>query len=137
MYTHKCSLFYKHLFFFVLTQNMYSVILYKKNKRLKEGNLMTKNYRIKSRLRFTLFIAITIILFTMTANFALGINTADSSTIPEYIELEVSYGDTLWSIADRYMDDDDIRESVYKLCKLNNIKASDLQAGMTVIIPVD
>lgn len=98
---------------------------------------MTKNYRIKSRLRFTLFIAITIILFTMTANFALGINTADSSTIPEYIELEVSYGDTLWSIADRYMDDDDIRESVYKLCKLNNIKASDLQAGMTVIIPVD
>ena len=97
---------------------------------------MTKNYRIKSRLRFTLFIAITIILFTMTANFALGINTADSSTIPEYIELEVSYGDTLWSIADRYMDDD-IRESVYKLCKLNNIKASDLQAGMTVIIPVD
>lgn len=97
--------------------------------------MMTKNYRIKNRLRFTIFVAVTIILFTMTANFALGINTADSSTVHEYIELEVSYGDTLWSIADKYMDDDDIRESVYKLSKVNNIKASDLKAGMTIIIP--
>ncbi len=98
---------------------------------------MTKTYRITSRLRFTLFVAITIILFTMTVNFALGINTADSSTIPEYIELEVSSGDTLWSIADKYMNDDDIRESIYKLSKVNNISASDLKAGMTILIPTN
>ena len=98
---------------------------------------MTKTYRITSRLRFTLFVAITIILFTMTVNFALGINTADSSTIPEYIQLEVSSGDTLWSIADKYMNDDDIRESIYKLSKVNNISASDLKAGMTILIPTN
>ena len=73
----------------------------------------------------------------MTVNFALGINTADSSTIPEYIELEVSSGDTLWSIADKYMNDDDIRESIYKLSKVNNISASDLKAGMTILIPTN
>ena len=83
-----------------------------------------KTYRIKNRFKFTLFIVLTIILFTMTANFALGMNTADSSTIPQYMELEVSSGDTLWSIADRYRSDEsDIRKSIYELGKINGISA--------------
>lgn len=97
-----------------------------------------KTYGIKNRFRFTLFVVLTIIMFTMTANFALGINVANSSTIPEYMELKVSSGDTLWSIADRYMaDDTDIRKSVYELGKLNNISASDLHAGMTILVPIN
>ena len=46
-------------------------------------------------------------------------------------------GDTLWTIAETYMDDDsDIRKSVHELCKINDINASQLQAGMTLLVPI-
>lgn len=98
---------------------------------------MTKTYRINSRIRFTLFVALVIILFTTAVNFALGLNTADSATIVEYVDVEISSGDTLWSIASEYMDDADIRKSVYELCQINNINASELQAGMTIQVPIN
>lgn len=98
---------------------------------------MVTNYRIKSRIRFTLFVAAAIISLTAAVNFALGLSTADSSTIQEYIEVKISSGDTLWSIAETYMpDSQDIRRSVYELCKINDITASELYAGMTVTVPV-
>ncbi len=99
---------------------------------------MTTKYRVNNRIRFTLFVVIVIILITSIANFALGLNTASSLTNPEYMEVEVAYGDTLWSIADNYMSDDtDIRKSVYEICDTNNISASDLYAGMTILVPIN
>lgn len=98
---------------------------------------MTKRYRINSRIRFTIFVALTIILVTMVANFVLGINVADSSTIQNYAEIEVASGDTLWSIAGEYMQDNkDIRKAVYDLGKLNDISAAELQAGMKILVPI-
>ena len=98
---------------------------------------MTIRYRINNRVRFTLFVVLVILFITTFANFALGLNTADSATYVEYTEVKVMSGDTLWSIADTYMDDhSDIRRSVYELCKINEINASQLQAGMTLLVPV-
>jgi hypothetical protein len=78
-----------------------------------------------------------IILLTTVMNFALGLNTADSLTYVEYMNLEIMSGDTLWSIAETYMSDSiDIRVSVYELCRINNISADQLQAGMTIQVPV-
>ena len=78
-----------------------------------------------------------IILITTAANFALGFNTAESLTYVEYMDLEIVAGDTLWSIAETYMpDSSDIRVSVYELCKINNITAEQLQAGMTIQVPI-
>ena len=45
-------------------------------------SLMTKKFRITSRIRFTIFVVLVIVLFTTAVNFALGFNVADSSTIP-------------------------------------------------------
>ena len=99
---------------------------------------MTLRYRINNRVRFTLFVVLVILLITTCANFALGLSTADSSTIIEYLEVQVKSGDTLWSIADTYMDDNsDIRRSVYELCQINDINASQLQAGMTLLVPIN
>ncbi len=99
---------------------------------------MTHRYRINSRIRFTLFVVLVILLVTTCANFALGLSTADSATIVEYLEVQVKSGDTLWSIAGTYMDDgSDIRKSVYELCQINDINASQLQAGMTLLVPVN
>lgn len=99
---------------------------------------MTTRYRITSRTRFTIFVAIMIILLTSVANFALGLSTADSYTIMEYMDIEISSGDTLWSIAGTYMSDEysDIREAVYKLCKINDITADQLYVGMTIKVPI-
>ena len=78
-----------------------------------------------------------IILITTLVNFALGLNTAESLTYVEYMDLEIMSGDTLWSIAETYMSDsDDIRVAVYELCKINDISADQLQAGMTIHVPV-
>ena len=98
---------------------------------------MTKTYRIANRFRFTAFVVISIILLTTVINFALGLNTAASLTIQEYMYLDVMPGDTLWSIAQTYMADDlDVRQAVYELCELNNISASNLYAGMTIQVPI-
>lgn len=98
---------------------------------------MTRRYRITNRLRFTVFVALTIILATTFVNFALGLNTASSLTMQEYTEVDISSGDTLWSIAQSYMPADmDIRDAVGYLCDLNDISADELYAGMTIQVPV-
>ena len=98
---------------------------------------MTKTYRIANRFRFTVFVVLTIILLTTAINFALGLNTAASATIQEYMYVDIMPGDTLWSIAETYMSDtDDIRQAIYELCSINDITASQLYAGMTIQVPI-
>ena len=118
----------EHLFCYII----------EKNKCLKKGVIqMSKNYRIKSRFRFTVFVVLTIVLMTTAANFALGLNTAASSTVQEYMDVEIKSGDTLWNIAETYMPDNmDTREAVYQICSLNDISADELYAGMTIQVPV-
>lgn len=99
---------------------------------------MTIRYRINNRVRFTLFVVLVILFITTFANAALGLSTANSATYVDYTEVKVMSGDTLWSIASTYMNDDsDIRKSVYELCQINDITASQLQAGMTLLVPVN
>ena len=98
---------------------------------------MTKRYRISNRFRFTVFVVLTIILLTTAINFALGLNTAASLTIQDYMDVEIKSGDTLWNIAQTYMPDDmDTRKAVYQLCSLNDISADPLYAGMTIQVPI-
>ena len=98
---------------------------------------MTKRYRISNRFRFTVFVVLTIILLTTAINFALGLNTAASLTIQDYMDVEIKSGDTLWSIAQTYMPGNmDSRKAVYKLCELNDISADQLYAGMTIQVPI-
>ena len=78
-----------------------------------------------------------ILLITTFANFALGLNTANSLTRLTYMDYEITAGDTLWTIAETYMTDvSDIREAVYELCQLNDIRAGELYVGMTIQIPI-
>ena len=98
---------------------------------------MTKKYKVVNKLRFTIFVVIMILLITTFANFALGLNTANSLTRLTYMDYEITAGDTLWTIAETYMTDaSDIREAVYELCQLNEISAGELYVGMTIQIPI-
>ena len=98
---------------------------------------MTKRYRVVNKFRFTFFVVLMILAITTFANFALGLNSADSLTRLTYMDQEITDGDTLWTIAETYMTDaSDIREAVYELCQLNEISAGELYVGMTIQIPV-
>ena len=98
---------------------------------------MSKSYKVVNKFRFTVFVVLTIIILTTAVNFALGFNTAASLTRTDYMDVQIVSGDTLWSIAENYMPRDmDTREAVYKLCKVNDISAADLYAGMTIQIPI-
>lgn len=99
-----------------------------------------KKYRIKSRVRFTMFIIcsmILVLLITAATTTILGFNDADGMSKQQYIQVQVEPGDTLWAIADRYMPSDmDRRESVYIISTANNTNASELQPGQILDIPV-
>jgi len=95
-----------------------------------------KKYRIKSRLRFTVFLIIIILGISTLVSAILGTYDASGYTAKTYQEISISNGDTLWSIAEEYMPTNmDIRKSVYKLCQLNDITADTLIAGSTLLIP--
>jgi LysM repeat protein len=98
---------------------------------------MSCKYKITNRIRFISSIVLVIILLTTTISFALDINVANiSTTNNEYMELGIASGDTLWKIVTEYMTDyKDVRQGVYKLCKINDIQASDIKPGMIIKVP--
>lgn len=71
----------------------------------------------------------------------LGINHTYSKTEVSYKEDYIIKGDTLWSIAENevntnsYYKNKDIREVMYEIKQLNNIKNENLEIGQKIIIP--
>lgn len=75
-----------------------------------------------------------IVLIIGLAVYGIGIRINETST--DYIEEEytVQNGDTLWSIAEEYADDNtNLQEYIYKIKKVNNI-TSNLEVGQTIKI---
>lgn len=100
--------------------------------------MKTKTYRLRSRLGFTLFVAMILIGITFTFNTIVGLNDANSDTQQTYQEITVYAGDTIWDIVDSYIDDNsDIRKAVHKVCQVNQISADQLYEGQTLLIPDD
>ncbi len=98
---------------------------------------MKKKYKIKSKIRFTLFMTIAILMFFSVAGTIIGLNNAESLTKPTYSEIIVDSGDTLWNLAKEFgPDDKDVREVVYEICRINDISADSIQPGQTILIPV-
>lgn len=75
-----------------------------------------------------------IVLIIGLAVYGIGIRINETSK--DYIEEEytVQNGDTLWSIAEEYADDNtSLQEYIYKIKKVNNI-TSNLEVGQTIKI---
>ena len=104
------------------------------------GRIMrtSKTLVIKSKSRFIIFVTILIVLAAACLNFAFNAKIVKAENHPSYVTVQVSDGDTLWSIADKYMNDTkDQREAVYDIQKANDMSQSDtLQAGTTIKVPV-
>lgn len=92
-----------------------------------------KKLKIKKGKILVLIILIISIIFVINKSY---------SKVEVNYELEyASYGDTLWSIAEResknnkYYQNKDIRYIVYDLKQVNNLSSSDLKEGQEIKIP--
>ncbi|MDD2190130.1 MAG: LysM peptidoglycan-binding domain-containing protein [Eubacteriales bacterium] len=98
---------------------------------------MNKKYRIKSKIRFTLFMTIAMLVIFSSVGTIIGVNNAESMTKTAYSEIIVQTGDTLWDLALEFGPDyKDTREIVYEICMINNITAESIYPGQVILIPV-
>ena len=99
---------------------------------------MKKRTVIKNRVRFTIFmiLAVSISSLLMFAFISPSKTNADAEHKTQTVY--VGAGDTLWEIANTYCDcEDDIRNTVYKIKKINNLKSADLVVGQAIEVPLD
>ncbi len=55
-----------------------------------------------------------------------------------YVEYTVTYGDTLWNIAERHnYSNADVREVIYNIQTVNALDDSSVEQGRTILIPVE
>ncbi|MCR4434362.1 MAG: LysM peptidoglycan-binding domain-containing protein [Clostridiales bacterium] len=93
---------------------------------------MKKRYVLKNKRRFTLFAAV-----ILTLVFALVFAPASyGDKTVSYQKIQVKKGDTLWGIAEKYNQRGDIREYIYQLKKINNLKDSSINQGSLLVIPI-
>ncbi len=54
-----------------------------------------------------------------------------------YVSIRVESGDTLWTIADEYVDGFNISKSDYinEVCKINEISENEIHAGDYIVVP--
>ena len=99
--------------------------------------MKTKRYRIKSKFRFTIFIALMVVLTAFVTSTFLGLDDASSlSEEPSYTQVEIQAGDTLWNIAAQYGPQNmDRRQLVFEICRLNDINADSIRPGQTILVP--
>ena len=97
---------------------------------------MFRKYRIKNKIRFTAFMSAVILIVVCASSAFLGLSSASASDVDPFVEVRVSYGDTLWSLARQYGPDKaDIRGTIYEICRINHVTAETLQAGQHILIP--
>lgn len=96
-----------------------------------------KRMIIKSKARFTIFLAILIIGAAIGINMLLNnVVVKANNNETSYTTVEVCDGDTLWSIAETCAPDNDTRETVYEICDMNGIgNGEQLEPGTTIKVP--
>jgi len=94
---------------------------------------MKKKYVLKNRARFYIFIiALLITVFTV-----FSVTGAYGYKETELKVIRIKSGDTLWNIAEKYNKKGDIREYIYELKKINNLKSSAIIAGENLKVIIE
>lgn len=100
-----------------------------------------KKIKGKRSTKLNLKTILMIILAIIAINLITSANKSYSKVEIQYKTEYASYGDTLWSIAEResennkYYQDKDVREIIYDLKKINNLSNSGLVEGQEIKIP--
>lgn len=93
-------------------------------------NIKRENKRINITLTLV-FIILFLIIISLTGN----INSYGDGE-QELIDIKVVSGDTLWSIAKKYTDENtDIRKTINVIAKLNDLHSSEIYPGDVLKVP--
>ena len=93
-------------------------------------------YRIKSKLRFIIFM-IMIFLIIISISSAINGYQAEGLHMQTLQEIRVIPGDTLWELAQTYGPNNrDIRKLIHQICVINDIRADELRPGQIIKIPL-
>ena len=95
-----------------------------------------QRYRVKSKIRFTTFLTILIVFSIFITGSFFGFFDASSMDERTYALVKVQNGDTLWDLAKQYgPQDEDCRQVIYQICKLNDLTPETLWPGQEILIP--
>lgn len=94
---------------------------------------MSKNkYVLKNKNKFFSFLFI-ISLITFILIYSISVSGFEE---PQYKAVVIRPGDTLWSIAEKYGNNGNIREYIYHIKKINNLDSGTLYENTSILIPV-
>lgn len=99
--------------------------------------VILNKYKISNIRKFKRFMFLTVLLISMLTFTSILTLNAYSKDIPLFDYVSVQPGDTLWSIAEDYAGSKDIREVVYKISQLNNIRNNPIHPGDIIKIPLN
>lgn len=95
------------------------------------GGFMKQKYVLKNKKKFLAFIILSLVsLFS-----AFYSNAAYGYRDTAYETVNVRQGDTLWSIANQYNKNEDIRKYIYEVKKINNLTSNVIYAGTQLKLP--
>ena len=99
--------------------------------------LSRKRTVIVDRKKFFRFILISVLLINFIIFGLIAPQRTNADEVLEPVTVTVKSGDTLWSIANEYCKDGDVRDFVYEIKKENSLKNSNLYVGQKLLIPVE
>lgn len=108
----------------------------KANESLKKREAVVRRQKVFFALVLIVFVSLGI-LFGTSVN-TLASSKADVASYNKYYKsVQIEYGDTLWNIADEYIDNFNISKAEYidEICQLNNISEDEIHAGDYIVIP--
>ena len=93
-----------------------------------------KHHQQKRRKKRLAVLTLTVfIVFSLSMAF----NSSGASDVQEYVKFAVQPGDTLWQIARTHSPANmDIREYIYQIQVINNVKNSVIRPGDVLLLPV-
>ncbi|MBR4014580.1 MAG: LysM peptidoglycan-binding domain-containing protein [Anaerotignum sp.] len=101
-----------------------------------ERRTQRKVVRKSRKIRKSLFIWITLALILCLGTLALGGQTGRTKRT-YYESVQVTKGDTLWSIAQAYKQENEKTERMVKtIMEFNGMKTPNIKSGVSIIVPV-
>ncbi|HHW30520.1 MAG TPA: LysM peptidoglycan-binding domain-containing protein [Clostridiaceae bacterium] len=93
---------------------------------------MNRRYILVNKRRFIVIVAMALMIISTL------IFSASAQGFKEinYITVKIQKGDTLWSIAEKYGGNSDIRKYIFEIKKANNLLNSQIYEGDELKIPV-
>mgnify|MGYP000876387711 CR=1 FL=1 len=99
--------------------------------------IILNRYKITDVKKFKRFMFISILLISLLTFSLILTFRAYSKDIAQYDYIKVREGDTLWAIAYNYSDNNDIREVIHNISKVNNISEANIYPGDIIKIPLN